>query len=312
MNIPRVTRLALCLLVVAVSFAAAAPFDARTVSADARWVLHLDADGLRQTALWHHVRERIQQEDLEAKINAWTNLLGIDPRTDVHGLTLYGPDSEEENSIVLLNTDYDRRVLMDALKTNERYTSKQVEGRTLYRFRDDNKSTPEKDKLLWGHFYNTNTLLIGHKPATVVHAAAVLDGKTPSLTNGRAPDWLGKPAGAAFFAASADLVALKALKGEAAFLQCAAGLSLSLGETQRELQLHASVLGQSEEAAKKMLQVGQGLIALATMSDDKDAAHRPFLKFAQEIRLERLGNRVVLSAACPVEEVIEALPRHAQ
>ena len=69
----------------------AGTLDPGTVAADAKWLVHLDFDALRESKVAQHAREAIltrpRVKEILAKVQEAT---GMDLEKDLHGLTAYG------------------------------------------------------------------------------------------------------------------------------------------------------------------------------------------------------------------------------
>ena len=60
------------------------------VSADPAWLLHLDCDGLRPTAIGQYLLAEMDKPEAKAKLDAFESIFKFDLRTQLHGITLYG------------------------------------------------------------------------------------------------------------------------------------------------------------------------------------------------------------------------------
>lgn len=76
------------------------------VAADAKWVLHLDFEALRTTALAEQFRED-QQKQVEQFREFLQTRYGIDPREDFEGVTCFSNSYEPHSGAMIIYADYD-------------------------------------------------------------------------------------------------------------------------------------------------------------------------------------------------------------
>ncbi len=108
----RVWTIALGIVLVHAAVAAAVPLDAKSVSAQAQWVAHLDADAMRNSAVAQKVYEAAVEQDrsIPQKMADAVAQFKFDPRKDLHGITVYGPKVGSREAVLLVYADVDRAV----------------------------------------------------------------------------------------------------------------------------------------------------------------------------------------------------------
>ena len=79
----------------------AGPFDAAKVSSDARWVVHFDAERLRQSQVGAAVTKGLSEGMAGRRMDALAALIGIDLRRDISGITLYGSSERKEDLVFI-------------------------------------------------------------------------------------------------------------------------------------------------------------------------------------------------------------------
>src|ERR1700758_2447871 len=81
----------------------AAPLDPNTVAADAKWVLHIDFDALRESRVAQHAREELMKHDLAATVMGMIKeATGMDLDKDLHGATAYGTGFKPHAAVLIV------------------------------------------------------------------------------------------------------------------------------------------------------------------------------------------------------------------
>ena len=301
--------------------AIAESFREHTVADDADWVVHLDFDRFRGTTVAEAIRNHIDESGKGAALTVFRNTFQIDPRRDFHGLTLYGPDRDEDNAILVLRTAYDRDALLAVLQSGEMYARKTYDGRVLHRF-EAKKHGPAatgedaNDTEAWGCFYDSGTIVAGRSLNRVRQAIDVLDGRTASLADTDNSVWDQIPNEAAFFAAGADLAGLGTIEHQqAALLQQADGVVMTLDEENDMFSMQVQLAANSPEVGAKVYQVAQGLVALLKLNAANQPDQQWLKDVVQNIRVRQDHATVSMSLehhAADVARMIETRLREQQ
>ena len=94
-------------LVVASFAGIAAPLHRADVAANPVWLAHVDFDGLRPTPMGQYILAEMNKPEPEAKLAAFKAIVSVDPRTQLHGATVYSVGSTPEDGILLVYADFD-------------------------------------------------------------------------------------------------------------------------------------------------------------------------------------------------------------
>src|ERR1700744_2565768 len=99
--------LTLCVLT-----ANAAPLKRADVISDPGLVFHLDVDGLRSTSLGKSILDELNQPEIDTKLSALQTIFGFDPRTQLHGATVYATSETPPEGVLIVYAEFDaNRVL---------------------------------------------------------------------------------------------------------------------------------------------------------------------------------------------------------
>src|ERR1039457_7495595 len=129
------TALYACALTAAGLPAWAGPFQRADVPAEPAWVLHLDCDSLRPTALGQYLLAEMEKPEAQAKFDAFQTIFNFDLRKQLHGLTLYSTGKVPEDVVLLVYADFDPSRLVTMAKAAQGYQS------TTFKQHVDRKST---------------------------------------------------------------------------------------------------------------------------------------------------------------------------
>lgn len=286
---------ALFSLALAAASACAVPFNPAQVPAAAAWVMHVDVDNLRQTAPGRALTERLTAGKGGQQMDALAAVLGIDLRRDLSGFTLFGPSNNDREGVALLRGRFDPARLEVLLKADAGYRSETYQGSTMHSWIDR-----EKKERRFGALLGDAALVSGSK-AAVQRALDVLQARAPALAT-QNPNQLPLPEpSAAFAVAAANLTRLPMTNSapNARTLRLARAGSFTMSETAGQVVGRLNLQADREESARLMADAGRGLLAMALLDDQQDAASRELL---QSIRIEQAGAAVTLSLGMPAEK----------
>ena len=91
--------------------ASAEPLKLDQVAADATWVGHVDFDALRDSTVVQKAMAKHQEKHkhAEAHLKIVETVIGMDPRKDLHGATVYGTAIGKHNGVLILHAKLNRQ-----------------------------------------------------------------------------------------------------------------------------------------------------------------------------------------------------------
>ena len=96
------------------TFASAGPYQAKNVAADAKWVIHVDVDAIRDS---HLVKKAFDTcpilKDSGKHFDMIRDKVGVDLRKDLHAITLYGPDSDKKHAVAIVFSTVNQKLLLE-------------------------------------------------------------------------------------------------------------------------------------------------------------------------------------------------------
>ena len=274
----------------------AGPLLREQVSAQAKWVIHFDAERFREGKLGAFYTNDLMPQHL-ADAEAKTGFDFGPLFRALKSATAYGPDfgaESQQSGVVLLQSDADA---VRGLKEHLAAHTKRVKGEAFPIYWLD------KDTL--AATLHEGRVLLGKSPEHLRAAAEVLEGKRPNLTNGAAFKDLAEATNHFILVAGAEgLSGNVPLPAVAKMFRKADGLRLRLDEQGGKLLLNISLQAESAAVAGQMKLVLDGVLAWGSIEKSDDENTRVLLDSA---RVSTDGRRVSLSAEYPVERVKKAM-----
>ncbi|MCY2950736.1 MAG: hypothetical protein NTU53_02015 [Planctomycetota bacterium] len=272
-------------LLSAATFVRAAVLDGKRVPEDAKWLLHVDMDALRESKTW----KTLLQGELEKNPGFQTTVQNVQVFTgfrfpqDLHDVTLYGKAFNEEAGVVVIHATVDSSVLLGQLAL--------APGYETFRHGDhDVHSWQDKGKQLYGSFQSTSVAVIGRSRENVQKAIDVLDGKAAGMKMGWGVTEGAKGTVLAYVGGSglAELRQMQRVKTP--LLNEAEMAWVSVGEQEGSLVLRAAVGTKTARAAEQMKALADGMkamVALAAANENADAKAK-----AASAAMESLSTKV--------------------
>ncbi len=279
----------------------AGPLNRADVPAQAIWVVHVDCDILRPTAIGQYLLSELDKPDVQAKFAAFQSIFSFDPRKQLHGLTLYSAGSAAEDGVLLMYADFDPERLVTLAKAANGYQSVTNNQHVIHNWIDDKKKSKNGVKpRTYAAFQDSRVVVFGQRQSALASALDVLARSAPSLSTSKSFPEMGTPADTSFLQAAANKLNLSGSDPNAALFRLSKMFRLQIGETQGKLTATLSVEANDEEVAGQMASVGQGLLSLIKLQKDKPEA----TKLAEALSLKQDGANVAATLALPADDLI--------
>ncbi|MEN6306861.1 MAG: hypothetical protein ABFD91_03820 [Anaerohalosphaeraceae bacterium] len=156
----------------------AAPLNPAQINRQANWVLHADMDTFKSTTLSAFLRQKSAEAGLEEQMESFKKMFSFHPIDDVHGVTIYGFDTEEDHAVALIHAEFNANKLISLLSQPEMVA---YGPHTIYSW---NVKTGKKNKREYGTIWGYNLILMSGSIESVQHAIDVLDGTTENAATG--------------------------------------------------------------------------------------------------------------------------------
>lgn len=285
------------LLTVVAGAAHAGSFDVKQVSADARWVAHLDVGTLKQTELGRFVLKEMATDEANRKFEAFKAVFQFDPREDLDAVTAYGTGQENEEGVALFQGRFNTDQLVTLIKANANYSSEVHGSRIIHSWIDEKKP----DTRTYGCAVRNDQVVVGDSEALVKQAVDVLEGRAPCMTDVAALPGLADAGQSTFFIGSADMKAMPNVDPKAAVLKQNEAVSLAFGETNGRLNGTMRMVAKDVQTATAVHAIAQGLVSLAMLDANQDPK---VVQMVQAIQFSVSGKEVSLRLDYPAAEAI--------
>ncbi len=306
-NLFKTTLLSCCLLA-GVPNLPATQLQRADVAANSVWVVHINCDTLRPTAIGKYILAELEKPEAQAKLAVFQNMFSFDLRTQLHGLTLYSTGSTPQDGVLLVYADFDADKLTTLAKAANDSQSSAHNGHTIYNWVDENKKARHGEKQRVYASIQGNRIIFGQRESAVSQALDVFDGSVPNLSTRKAFPQLGGANDISFLAGAARKLDLSQSDPNAAVFRLSKSMRLQIGEVQQNLVGTLTLEANDEEVAGSMMAIAQGMIGLVKLQKDKPEA----TKLLQAINLKQDGSSIILTLNVPTDDVVGAMKASAE
>ncbi len=240
--------------------AQAGPLEKDRVSANARWVVHIDVDAFRAADSARKIADGWLGRDPARRHLAWLReQIGLDPLQDLRSITFYGTHVELGRGVVVIRAAIDRKRLVDYLKKQPGYQTASHGAHPLHVFQAPGDERRQHNVV--GCLQAPSVIVFGRDIGDVTAALDVLDGKSPALA---ADSRLAKdiPSGTILWLAATDPAGAE-MPFKSPFVKLSKQLLLALGEHDREVFLDVKLTTRSKEDAARVRQTIDSFRAFA-------------------------------------------------
>jgi hypothetical protein len=281
----------------------AAPIQRADVPADAAWVLHLDLDALRSTAIGKHILSEMSKPENENKLAAFQASFGIDLKTDMHGMTVFSAGPAPEDGVLLAYADFDSERLTNIARGAKDYKSVSHRKHTIHNWEDDKKK-PGKDGLQPRTYaaIQGKHVIFGQREAAVASALDIGDGMGKHLAGTKAFPQLGTGKGG-FLQAAARKLDLPQNDPNAAVFKMAKMMTLNVAESGQDIVGNLAVEAADDQVAGHMVSIAQGLLSLMKLNSAKQVG----VALAEALAIKQDGAIMNVNLSMPGSKIIDMM-----
>jgi hypothetical protein len=299
----RRVMMALGIVLVGAAGAVAGPLDGKSVSAQAQWVVHLDADAVHNSTLGQKLYDLAVERDrsIPQKMADALAQFKFDLRKDLHGITVYGPKVGSREAVVLVYADVDRAVLEERVKQAQDYKAGRHGAHELHSFK-----APRENRTVSGAIL-PNVVVLAEGEQALGAALDVLDGKSSALAKG-SPLGAETPAGALLVFRAAGISEAE-LPFKSPLVQQSESIEVAIGEYQGKAFVEAAVRTKTPEAAQQLRGVLEGLRAAAMLSKEPDPEAK---RLMDAIKIDASDKKFSIEVRMPVDETLDLAKKAAR
>ncbi len=278
----------------------AGPLQLGDIIADPAWVLHVDCAALKQTALGKALLVELDKPEAQKKFAAIQAVFNVDPRKDLHGVTLYGATKAEPDGVVVAYADFDAARLVTLIEANPDYQSSKHGAHTIHSWIDEKAKAKNGVKLRSYGAIKGKVIIIGQKESRIAEALDVINKSKPNLTTSTQFARLGSNGEGGFIIGAARKLDLPGNDPGAAVLKQAKTFWLNVRESQGCTEVNLNLEAEDAEVAKQMSDVSRGLVALLSLQTEKPEA----VKLGQGITISQEEKTVTAKLSLPSNDVV--------
>jgi hypothetical protein len=233
--------------------------NAKHLAADAKWFLHLDFEAAKHTVVYAEVLDAVRaQFPLDDTLKQLKAGIGVNPLTDITGVTVYNTSFEKDVAAVIIYAKVDQDMLQLAVSNNPDYKQVAYGKHTLHTWTDNNDG---KTKV--GCFYGDGMILLADKADTLKMALDVLDG---TKTAGSA--LVKTPEKGAFLYGAVDLNAIPQVadKNLSQLLSNAVGMTMCAAEREGKVIATVQLNTKNAELATQLKKMIDGVKAFGELA----------------------------------------------
>ena len=216
----------------------------------------MNVDDIRYTTLAQDIQQQlIQGQENQGRLDWVQDKLGINLRTDLHGLTLYGRNYAPQAGVGVIHAEYDRGKIVAVVEKQPKHKASDYRDYTIHEWQAERGDQHQNVALA---FHGKGTIVLSGSSEQAQSALDVLDGRQPSLKKKSQSPLLEKVPNGTFFRGSAiGLEDVKSQKQAVPFAGQVKQFALSVSEQGPNLELQATAVASSDQVAQQLAQAGQ-------------------------------------------------------
>ncbi len=269
------------------------PYDPKQIPEDAKFVLHVDLDGLQGSKIWDAIHQKLMANpDFQAGISQMETVTGVQFPQNMHDLTLYGRVPGDEAGVILVHAKGDQNKVMTVIQGLPDYSSVGYGDYTIVSWTD-------KGKKLFGSFQKDDLVVIAHSQENVQSALDVLAGKSPAV-KAESPLAAGAAKGQLIYAGAKDIPSLNKDKNPVLGQMDSGWLSIT--EKGEDESVQADIQAKTPEAAdqmKKMLDGALAMVGVAASAENADPNTKLAAQATQTLNTRVDGKHLIADWAIP-------------
>ena len=287
--------------------AVAGPLQLSNVMNDPVWVVHLDLDAFRQTSIGKQLLVELDKPEAQKKLEAFQTVFNLDPRKDLHGVTLYSATKSEPDGVALAYGNFDAERLLTLVQANQDYEATTHGTNKIHSWIDEKKKSKDVNQRTFGAMHGSKVLILGQKENRIAEALDVLNGKQQNLSTNKTFAQLGAGGSGVFLTGGARALEFPGNDPGATVLKQAKQMWLMARENQDNAELKLTLETASADTAKQLGDVCRGLVAVLGLQTDKPEA----VKLAKAIAVDHGYSNVLAKFSMPSGDLIELIKSRA-
>jgi hypothetical protein len=283
--------------------AGAAPLKRADVTVDPGLVVHVDFDGLRATSVGKAILAQLNQPAIDTKLSAIQAIFSFDPRTQLHGATIYATTQTPPEGVLIVYADFDSNRVVNLGKLAPGFETITNGSHIVHTWINGKEKGTNGES---SHIYaaiQDNRIILGKGEDPVAAALEVLDGTVPSLAGEKSLPELGAAGKGNIIQAVVRKFDFGSKDPNAAILKMSKIVRFQVGETAEHIVATLSFEAKDADVATQISAIAQGLVALLKLQQ----GNPDILKIASAVSLRQDGATVTATASIASQDVVDLI-----
>lgn len=302
MNMRLITFVLVCALSGVTAFAG--PLQKKHLAAETKWLIHLDVENFLATQIGEFIGKEIVDKQLAQPTRDFQQKLGIElDWRKIRSLTAFGTDfksSAQDTGVLLIESSFDIAKSLEMIieKQSDTATKNRVPLSKVH----DSSFPLYTIHEVFGTPAGADLFLLSKSKAQLENARQVVMGKAANLVAARNfPAFAETSKGFLVVNLADGFGAATKLPAQVSALKDAEGGQIVAGEKATNVFLNLALHARTTTSATQMQQVVQGLVALATLSQNEN---KDLQRLAQGIKVSGSDKIVTVNVEIPASDVI--------
>jgi hypothetical protein len=280
--------------------------DPSHVSADSKWLIHIDYESLSDSKLVKMLRENYPS--LTDAAQGWMNSrYGINPPKDLKSATLFSSDYRPYTGVVIIQADYSADAVESQLRKAKEYSTSEYEGHTLHQvlLKEQPQESPSGDKEMTVVMVDDDTILLVSSPKRARSVLDLLDGRRKSLRDSDSKLLTKDATSAWIYGAATQLGEIQKHPIAMPVLAQHQRITWAFGgDDDGQLYERADFVAKDVAVAKKMKDVLEGAVAYETLWSEGSQAMTDLM---QNVTIKRNGKTTGFHWTGDTEQLAEGM-----
>lgn len=269
------------------------------IPAQTQWLIHFDMSQFLSTKLSQFLMG-LEEKDFAEAQQKMLKELKLDPFKDLYSVTLFGSGADEEEAVVCIQANFDRKFLVSRLQEEDDYRKSSYGRHTIHKW----------EHRQYGTFVNSKMALLSQSESNLKKALDVMTGKGKNVKSASLFKQLKSlPNGAFLKAVTGDLARLTGHLKQASplILQNARVAIFMALEKSEVLRLKLRLTTRDEDTATNIYQMVNGLMAMARLHKHNDSDLDHVKQLLEGIKIIREKNVIELELSLPSDSIIRLI-----
>ncbi len=284
--------------------AQAEPLNLTRISEDAKWLAHVDVDAMRESTVVRQFYDTcLAKHDADKHFGRFAEHFGFDPRTDLHGVTLYGSKLSKDEGVMLVSATVNKQLLLEKA---EKAPCHEVTDYKTFKIHTWMHTQGKHEHKVSGAFFQDDLLVFGSTVEKVQKALDVLKGDAANLAGKKdSPLAQEPPAGAVFVVRAVDLAEAE-VPCKSPLLKQSKLLSLVKGEHDGQWFGMGTLVTDSPEVADQVKQIIEGIGAMILLQHGDEPEIKELIR---QYKLSVQDSTVTLTFKASAEVVVRQVEK---